>query len=207
MSEQHAKHDANQDIQSTLKEKRLFDPPSEFSAKAHIGSIAEYERLCGEADRDPEAFWEQSRGNSTGSSLGRRYSNGTRPGRSGLSEANSTWRTTASTVISPRGAEQGRDYLGRRAGRRPHAHLPATAFGGVEVRQRAEVARREEGRPGGDLHGHGARTRHRVAGLRAHRCASYSGVRRLLVAGARRPNQRLSGSLRGDAGRLVASRH
>jgi acetyl-CoA synthetase len=57
MSEHHAKHEANPDIQSTLKEKRLFDPPSEFSAKAHVGSLAEYERLCADADRDPEAFW------------------------------------------------------------------------------------------------------------------------------------------------------
>ena len=45
------------DIQSTLQEKRLFEPPSDFSARAHIGSIAEYDRLCAEADRDPEAFW------------------------------------------------------------------------------------------------------------------------------------------------------
>jgi acetyl-CoA synthetase len=45
------------DIQSTLQEKRLFDPPADFAAKAHIGSLAEYHRLCAEADRDPEAFW------------------------------------------------------------------------------------------------------------------------------------------------------
>ncbi len=45
------------DIQSTLNEHRVFDPPSEFSSKAHIGSMADYERLYEEADRDPEAFW------------------------------------------------------------------------------------------------------------------------------------------------------
>jgi acetyl-CoA synthetase len=45
------------DIQSTLKEQRVFDPPPEFAAKAHIGSLADYERLCAEADRDPDAFW------------------------------------------------------------------------------------------------------------------------------------------------------
>jgi acetyl-CoA synthetase len=45
------------DIQSTLNEQRVFDPPSEFSSKAHIKSMAEYERLYEEADHDPEAFW------------------------------------------------------------------------------------------------------------------------------------------------------
>jgi acetyl-CoA synthetase len=45
------------DIQSTLNEQRVFDPPSDFSSKAHITSMAEYERLYEEADRDPESFW------------------------------------------------------------------------------------------------------------------------------------------------------
>jgi len=45
------------DIQSTLNELRVFDPPSEFSSKAHIGSMADYQRLYAEADRDPETFW------------------------------------------------------------------------------------------------------------------------------------------------------
>ena len=44
------------DIQSTLNEQRVFDPPSEFSSKAHIKSLADYERLHEEADRDPETF-------------------------------------------------------------------------------------------------------------------------------------------------------
>jgi acetyl-CoA synthetase len=45
------------DIQSSLNEKRLFPPPAEFSANAHVTSIADYERLYEEADRDPEKFW------------------------------------------------------------------------------------------------------------------------------------------------------
>jgi acetyl-CoA synthetase len=45
------------DIQSSLNEHRVFDPPSEFSSKAHIRSMAEYEHLYEEADRDPESFW------------------------------------------------------------------------------------------------------------------------------------------------------
>src|SRR5579871_6860166 len=45
------------DIQSSLNEKRLFPPPADFSQHAHIRSIADYERLCAEADSDPEKFW------------------------------------------------------------------------------------------------------------------------------------------------------
>ena len=45
------------DIQSGLKEQRLFPPPADFSAKAHVTSMAEYDRLCKEADSDPEKFW------------------------------------------------------------------------------------------------------------------------------------------------------
>ncbi len=45
------------DIQSSLHEDRVFNPPAEFSSKAHVGSMADYDRLYEEADRDPEAFW------------------------------------------------------------------------------------------------------------------------------------------------------
>jgi len=45
------------DIQSTLNEQRVFDPPSDFSSRAHIKSMADYKRLYDEADRDPETFW------------------------------------------------------------------------------------------------------------------------------------------------------
>ncbi|HYA17261.1 MAG TPA: acetate--CoA ligase [Bryobacteraceae bacterium] len=46
-----------EDIQSVLHEQRLFPPSPEFSSKARIGSMADYERLYEEADRDPEGFW------------------------------------------------------------------------------------------------------------------------------------------------------
>jgi acetyl-CoA synthetase len=44
-------------IESVLKEKRKFPPPAEFAAKAHIKSMAEYERLWQRGKDDPEAFW------------------------------------------------------------------------------------------------------------------------------------------------------
>ena len=45
------------DIQSTLNEQRVFPPPPAFSAQARVKSMAEYEALYEEADRDPEGFW------------------------------------------------------------------------------------------------------------------------------------------------------
>jgi acetyl-CoA synthetase len=44
-------------IDSMLQEHRIFPPSAEFSAKAHIKSLEEYERIYAEAAEDPEAFW------------------------------------------------------------------------------------------------------------------------------------------------------
>jgi acetyl-CoA synthetase len=44
-------------IDSILHEQRKFDPPAEFSQKAHIKSLAEYEKLYNESVDDPDTFW------------------------------------------------------------------------------------------------------------------------------------------------------
>jgi len=44
-------------IESTLQETRIFPPPADFAANAHIKSFAEYERIYAKAAEDPEAFW------------------------------------------------------------------------------------------------------------------------------------------------------
>src|SRR5438093_2498250 len=49
--------DAATSIESTMKEKRVFRPPKAFSAKAHIKSMAQYERMYRESVRNPEKFW------------------------------------------------------------------------------------------------------------------------------------------------------
>jgi acetyl-CoA synthetase len=48
---------ANVDIDSTLRENRVFPPPPEFSAKAHVKSLEEYETLYKQSIEDPEKFW------------------------------------------------------------------------------------------------------------------------------------------------------
>src|SRR5690349_24651199 len=44
-------------IDSVLHEQRLFPPPPEFSKRAHIKSVEEYERIYKESIADPEKFW------------------------------------------------------------------------------------------------------------------------------------------------------
>ena len=48
---------SQQDIDSTLRENRVFPPPPEFSAKAHIKSLEEYEVRYQKSIEDPESFW------------------------------------------------------------------------------------------------------------------------------------------------------
>ena len=48
---------SSQDIDSTLRENRVFPPPPEFASKAHIKSLEEYEALYKQSIDDPESFW------------------------------------------------------------------------------------------------------------------------------------------------------
>ena len=48
---------ASQDLDSILRENRVFPPPPEFSAKAHLKSLEEYEALYKQSIEDPESFW------------------------------------------------------------------------------------------------------------------------------------------------------
>jgi len=45
------------DITSVLKETRLFQPDREFSRRAHVKSLEDYERLYNESVENPEGFW------------------------------------------------------------------------------------------------------------------------------------------------------
>jgi acetyl-CoA synthetase len=47
----------SQQIDSILQERRVFPPSPEFSARAHIKSMDEYQALAREAEVDPEGFW------------------------------------------------------------------------------------------------------------------------------------------------------
>lgn len=47
----------SQALDSTLRENRLFPPPAEFSAKAYIQSMEQYEALYKQSIEDPDTFW------------------------------------------------------------------------------------------------------------------------------------------------------
>jgi acetyl-CoA synthetase len=50
----------SQNFESTLREDRIFPPQPEFSAKAHIQSLADYESMYARSIADPEAFWAEA---------------------------------------------------------------------------------------------------------------------------------------------------
>jgi len=47
-------------LDSILREDRVFPPPPAFAAKAHVGSLPDYEELYARSIADPEAFWESA---------------------------------------------------------------------------------------------------------------------------------------------------
>jgi acetyl-CoA synthetase len=49
--------ESQSNIDSILKETRVFEPPEDFSERAHIKSLDEYEQIYGEAEENPEKFW------------------------------------------------------------------------------------------------------------------------------------------------------
>jgi acetyl-CoA synthetase len=44
-------------LSSMLREHRVFPPPAEFAAQAHVKSLEEYESLYRRSIQDPESFW------------------------------------------------------------------------------------------------------------------------------------------------------
>jgi acetyl-CoA synthetase len=49
-------------MESLLRENRVFPPPAEFAAKAHIKSLEEYEVMYRRSVEDPETFWAEAAG-------------------------------------------------------------------------------------------------------------------------------------------------
>jgi acetyl-CoA synthetase len=47
----------NPNLDSTLHEHRVFPPPADFAAKAHVKSLEEYETLYRRSIQDPQRFW------------------------------------------------------------------------------------------------------------------------------------------------------
>jgi acetyl-CoA synthetase len=50
----------DQDLDSILRENRVFPPPAEFAARAHVKSLEQYEELYARSVADPEGFWAEA---------------------------------------------------------------------------------------------------------------------------------------------------
>ena len=50
----------NPNLETILREHRVFPPPEEFAKQAHIKSLAEYQRMYQRSVRDPEGFWAEA---------------------------------------------------------------------------------------------------------------------------------------------------
>ncbi len=105
-----------------------------------------------------------------------------------------------------RQGRQGRHPLRGRARRHPHDHLRRAARRGAALRQRAQGPRRRAGRPGQHLPADDPRGGRGDARLRPHRRRPQRRVRRVLVAGARRSDQRRRGQGADHGRRRVAPR-
>ena len=62
MSNDSSKPSVGTNFESLLRENRVFPPPTEFAARAHIKSAAEYETMYRRSIEDPEAFWAEAAG-------------------------------------------------------------------------------------------------------------------------------------------------
>lgn len=49
--------ESSTNLDSSLRENRVFAPPAEFAAKARIKSLAEYEAMYRRSVEEPEEFW------------------------------------------------------------------------------------------------------------------------------------------------------
>ena len=53
-------HGASVNLTSTLRETRVFPPPAEFAAQAHVQSYAQYQALYRRSVEQPEQFWAEA---------------------------------------------------------------------------------------------------------------------------------------------------
>ena len=179
-------------------DRTLYPPPHAAVQGAHVSGMAAYDKLVAEAEADYGGYWAR---------LAREFVSWKTPFTKALDDSKAPffkWFEDGTLNVSynclDRHVERGLgdkigDHLrGRR--RQGHArHLPRAAGARPAAGQRAEGARREEGRPRRHLHVDVDRRRGRDAGLRAHRRHALGGVRRLLGAEPARPHR---GRRRGD---------
>ena len=198
-------------IESVLNETRVFPPSAAFVKQANVSGMAAYQALCDEAERDFEGFWARlARENLLWHEAV--HEDARRVERAVLQVVP---RRRAERLLQlPRpapedAARQGRDHLRGRRRQGDEGHLQGALSPRLPVRQRPQVARRQDGRPRARLHADVDRGGGGDAGLRAHRRDALGGVRRLLrqePAGAHHRRRRHRGDHAPTASSAAARR-
>ena len=57
-----AKLGESTNLDSSLRENRVFAPPAEFAAKAHVKSLGQYEEMYRRSVERPDEFWAEAAG-------------------------------------------------------------------------------------------------------------------------------------------------
>ncbi len=199
--------ESNTNLDSSLRENRVFPAPAEFAAKAHIKSLAEYEAMYRRSVDQPEEFWAEAAGELDWFAPWTKVISG---------EAQHTkWFIDGKLNLSHNCVD--RHALGDRRnkvallwegepGESPQTHLRRTLRAGPAFRERPQRPRHQTWRPCRCLHGHVSRTRNRTAGLRPYRRGAFSDLRRLRRSRNLRPRQRFKLRRRHHAGHQLSSR-
>ena len=158
----------------------VYPPPAAAVRNAWVSGMDAYRKLCDEAERDYEGFWARLARETHRAGTQPFTTDARRIERAVLQVVRG--RHAQRVVQLPR--PQRRSGHGDKTaiifeaddGSVTRRHLPRAARARLPLRQRAEGARRQEGRPRRHLHADVGRRRRRDAGLRAHRRASHSVV-------------------------------
>ena len=173
---------------------KTYPVPAEWKKRAFIDDAA-YRKMYAESVSRRTSSGPNTPSGSTGSSRRRRSRTPPTPIRTSRSNGSRT-ASSMSPVTASTATEEARrpdrDHLGRRRSLlRQEDHLSRAPRACLPVRQCAEEARRQEGRPRHHLHADDPRSGLCDARLRAHRRSPFGGVRRLLARIARRPHRGL----------------
>ena len=140
---------SSSNIESHLNEKRVFKPAKAFARQARITSMEDYRQLYEESVNKPDKFWARE----AGELHWRKKWNKVLRLEAALREVvrrrqDQRRATTASTAISTAAASNKAAIIWEgEPGDKRSAHLPAAPPRRLQVRQRAQAHRREEGRP------------------------------------------------------------
>ena len=174
---------------------KIYDVPAEWQKRAFVDD-AKYKEMYARSIKDPNGFWgEQAKRIDWIKPFTKVKNTSYAPGNVSIKWFEDGTLNVCYNCVDRHLAKRGDQIAIIWEGDDPKDDKKITykraARRGVQVRQRAEGARRQEGRPRHHLHADDPRGGLRHARLRAHRRDPLGGLRRLLAGLARRPHRGL----------------